>query len=161
VIRNVLKRHSIVPAPVSSGSIGWQRLMTHYKGQLLACDFFTVETIRLKTMYVFFFIELATRRIHLAGITANPNGFWVAQQVRQLIWVLDEMEIPIRFLIHDNDRKYTDAFGTLFKSEGIQIMPIPYRAPNAKGYDSYCTSFVPTGSISASGNWRRVDSFRP
>ena len=73
-IRNVLKRHSIVPAPVRSGSIGWRRLMTHYKEQILACDFFTVETIRLKTLYVFFFIELATRRIHLAGITANPDG---------------------------------------------------------------------------------------
>jgi putative transposase len=160
-IRNVLKRHNIVPAPVRSGSIGWRRLMTHYKEQILACDFFTVETIRLKTLYVLFFIELATRRIHLAGITANPDGFWVTQQARQLIWVLDEKVTPTRFLIHDNDRKYTKAFDTLFRSEGIHIIPIPFRAPNAKDYDSYCTSFVPTGNISATGNWRRVDSFRP
>jgi putative transposase len=88
-IRNVLKRHIIVPAPVRSGSVGWRRLMTHCKEQILACDFFTVETIRLKTLYVFFFIELATRRIHLAGITANPDGFWVTQQARQLIWRFD------------------------------------------------------------------------
>jgi len=133
-IRNVLKRHSIVPAPVRSGSIGWRRLMTHYKGQILACDFFTVETIRLKTLYVFFFIELATRRIHLAGITVNPDGFWVAQQARQLIWRLDEKETPIRFLIGDNDRKYTQAFDTLFRGEGIHIISIPFRTPNAYSY---------------------------
>ena len=133
-IRYVLKRHSIVPAPVRSGSIGWRRLLKHYKEQILACDFFTVETIRLKTLYVFFFVELATRRIHLAGITANPDGFWVAQQARQMIWVLDEKETPTRFLIHDNDRKYTQAFDTLFKSEGIQIIPIPYHAPNANAF---------------------------
>jgi len=108
--------------------------MTHYKEQILACDFFTVETIRLKTLYVFFFIELATRRIYLAGIPANPDGFWVAQQARQLIWKLDENEIPIRFLIHDNDRKYTNAFDTLFRSEGAHIIPIPYQAPNANAY---------------------------
>ena len=116
------------------GSIGWQRLMTHYKEQILACDFFTVETIRLKTLYVFFFIELATHRIHLAGITANPDGFWVAQQARQLIWRLDEKETPTRFLIRDNDRKYTQAFDTLFRSEGIHIISIPFRAPNANSY---------------------------
>ena len=160
-IRNVLKRHSIVPAPVRSGTIGWRRLMTHYKEQILAYDFFTVETIRLKTLYVFFFIELATRRIHLAGITANPDGFWVTQQARQLIWRFDEKETPARFLIRDNDRKYTNAFDILFKSEGVHVIPIPFRAPNAKGYDSYCTSFVPTVNNSVSGNWRRVESFRP
>ena len=93
-----------------------------------------VETIRLKTLYVFFFIELATRRIHMASITANPDGFWVAQQARQLIWRLDEKETPTRFLIRDNDRKYTQAFDTLFRSEGIQIIPIPYHAPNANSY---------------------------
>lgn len=82
----------------------------------------------------FFFIELATRRIHLAGITANPDGIWVAQQTRQLIWRLDEKEIPIRFLIQDNDRKYTQAFDTLFRSEGIYIISIPFRAPIANAF---------------------------
>ena len=80
------------------------------------------------------FIELATRRIHLAGITANPDGFWVVQQARQLIWRLDEKETPTRFLIRDNDRKYTQAFDTLFRSEGIQIISIPFRAPNANAF---------------------------
>jgi hypothetical protein len=73
-IRNVLDHNGIVPAPVRHGSIGWRQLMSHYKEQILACDFFTVETIWLKTLYVFFIIELGTRRVHLAGITTNPDS---------------------------------------------------------------------------------------
>ena len=72
-IRNVLNRNGIVPAPVRFGSIGWRRLMKHYKGQIIACDFFTIETFWLKTLYVFF-IELSSLWIHLASITANPNS---------------------------------------------------------------------------------------
>ena len=67
-----------------------------YKEQLLACDFFTVETIGLQTLYVLFFIELGTRRVHLAGVTANPNQLWVTQQARQLVWQLDDRESPLR-----------------------------------------------------------------
>jgi putative transposase len=133
-IHNVLKRHNVEPVPVRSGSIGWHRLMTHYKEQILACDFFTVETIRLQTLYVLFFIELGSRRIHLAGVTANPNEVWVTQQARQLIWEFDDRETPLHFLIHDNDGKFTEAFDTIFRSEGIRIIPTPYQAPNANAF---------------------------
>jgi len=71
-IRDILKRHNIQPAPVRNGSIGWRTLFAHYKDQPLACDFFTVETVWLKTLYVLFFIEIGTRRVHLAGITPIP-----------------------------------------------------------------------------------------
>jgi len=72
-VRNVLDRYGIQPAPVRNGSIGWRHLMTHYKEQILACDFFTVETVFLQTLYVLFFIELESRRVHFASITTNPN----------------------------------------------------------------------------------------
>jgi hypothetical protein len=62
----------------------------HYRQQMLACDFFTVETIRLQTLYVLFFIELGSRRVHLAGCTAMPNSAWVTQQARQLVWHLSD-----------------------------------------------------------------------
>jgi putative transposase len=94
-IRNILNRHGIQPAPVRNGSIGWCHLMTHYKDQILACDFFTVETVLLQTIYVFFFIELGTCRVHFAGITTNPNQIWVTQQARQLVWKLSEREQPL------------------------------------------------------------------
>jgi putative transposase len=133
-IRNILNRNGIIPAPVRSGSIGWRHLMNHYKCQLLACDFLTVETLFLKTIYIFFFIEIGTRRIHIAGISDHPNGHWVAQQARNFGWLLQEHDTNFVCLIRDNDSKYTDSFDTVFESEGINIICTPYRAPNANTF---------------------------
>jgi transposase len=133
-VRNVLERNGIVPVPVRYGSIGWRTLMNHYKEQLLACDFFTVETIFLRTIYVLIFIELGTRRVHLAGVTSHPDGFWVAQQARQLIWEFEETDSSFLCLIRDNDKKYTNAFDTVFESSNIHINPTPIKAPNANAY---------------------------
>ena len=133
-IRNALNRNGIVPAPVRYGSIGWRKLMNHYKEQLLACDFFTVETVFLRTIHVLVFIELGTRRVHLDGVTSHPNGLWVAQQARQLIWEFEETESSFCCLIRDNDNKYTAAFDTVFESSNIHIIPTPVKAPNANAY---------------------------
>lgn len=143
-IRNVLERYNIVPAPVRGGSISWRHLMTHYKTQILACDFFTIETLWLQTLYVLFFIDLGTRRVYLSGITANPHAFWVTQQARQLVWELEESETTFRFLIHDRDKKFTKVFDAIFKSEGINIILTPYRAPNANAYAERWVRTVPT-----------------
>ena len=96
--------------------------MKHYKEQIIACDFFTVETIWLKTLYVFFFIELGSRRVHLAGITANPDSAWVTQRARQFVWNLEENDAVPHFLIHDRDSKFTDAFDNVFKSTGFHVI---------------------------------------
>jgi hypothetical protein len=133
-IRNILDRNGILPAPVRNGSIGWRKLMDHYKDQILACDFFTIETIWLQTIYVLFFIELGSRQVHIAGISSNPNEIWVTQQARQLIWELQENDRPGRFLIHDNDRKFSKAFDAVFESEGINVIHTPFQAPNANAY---------------------------
>lgn len=133
-IRNVLNRNGIVPAPVRFGSIGWRLLMKHYKEQIIACDFFTIETFRLKTLYVFFFIELVSRRVHLAGITANPNSAWVTQQARQFVWHLEENDAALHFLIHDRDSKFTNAFDNVFKSASFHVINTPLRAPDANAY---------------------------
>ncbi len=114
--------------------------MTHYKEQLIACDFFTVETLTLKTLYVLFFIELGSRKVHRAGVTANPNPTWVTQQARQVMWELEERNPPCRFLIRDRDNKFPQrtgtarAFDTVFRSEGIDVIRTPVRAPNANAY---------------------------
>lgn len=130
----ILRRHGIPPAPQREPSPSWRHLMTHYKDQLLACDFFTVETLFLQTLYVFVFIEIGRRRVHFAGCTAHPNGAWVEQQARQLVWELTEHETHIRFLIRDNDKKFTSAFDTVFLAEGIDVIPTPIRAPNANAF---------------------------
>ncbi|MCJ7703767.1 MAG: integrase core domain-containing protein [Anaerolineales bacterium] len=133
-VRNILDRHGIQPAPVRNGSIGWRKLMDHYKEQILACDFFTIETIWLQTIYVLFFIELGSRRVHFAGITINPNEIWVTQQARQLVWELSDRETPFRFLIHDNDCSFSKAFDAVFESEGFYVIHTPFKAPNANAF---------------------------
>jgi len=133
-IRNILQKHAILPASVRGGSIGWRHLMAHYKEQLLATDFFTVETIRLRTLYVLFFIELDTRRVHISGITANPTGAWTTQQARQLIWNLEDEKAEYHFLLHDNDTKFTNRFDAAFCSEGLHVIHTPYQAPNANAF---------------------------
>ena len=88
-VGTVLNRHGILPAPERSrqGS-NWRTFLNHYKAQFLACDFFTVETLWLQTVYVLFFIEHGTRRVYFAGCTAHPTGEWVVQQARQMTWEL-------------------------------------------------------------------------
>src|SRR6058998_2446507 len=98
---------------------------------MIAVDFLTVETISLQRLYVLFFIELGSRRVHLAGCTANPSGTWVTQQARQLAWKLTERENPLRFPIRDRDSKYTCDFDTVLRSEGIEIIRTPVRATKA------------------------------
>jgi putative transposase len=131
---NILKRHGIPPAPERGSSPRWQHLMTHYKDQILACDFFTVESFFLKTIYVLFFIEIGSRRVHFAGCTRQPNAAWVNQQARQMVWKLEEQGIKVRFLLHDNDRKFTEMFDTMFRSIDIKVIHLPYRAPNANAF---------------------------
>jgi putative transposase len=133
-IAQILARRGIPPRDAREQSAGWRHLMRHYKQQLLACDFFTVETLFVKTLYVLFFIELGTRRVHFAGCTTNPNEVWVNQQVRELVWRLNERKPTIRFLLRDRDSKFTTDFDSIFASEGIQVIQTPYRSPNANAY---------------------------
>ena len=81
-----------------------------------------------------FFLELSSRRVHFAGCTTNPDGRWTTQQARQLAWSLSERATPARFLIHDRDSKFSRAFDDVFRSEGVEIIRTPFRAPNANAF---------------------------
>jgi transposase InsO family protein len=93
-----------------------------------------VETIKLKTLYVHFFIELGTRRIHISGITSSPTGAWTTQQARQLVWKLDDRKSEFHSLVHDKDTKFSDKFDSIFRSAGMQVIRTPYQAPNANAF---------------------------
>ena len=134
-VRDVLKRRHVPPAPLRSqrGST-WRQFLAQHRDAVLACDFFTVETLFLKTVYALFFIELGTRRVHLAGCTAHPTAAWVAPQARQLSWQMQDGTLPVRFLIRDRDGKFLPVFDTVFATEGVEVIRTPYRAPNANAH---------------------------
>jgi putative transposase len=88
----------------------------------------------LRRLYVLFFIEMDTRRVHLAGVTANPNGAWVTQQARNLLLMLGERGRRLRFALRDRDAKFTRTFDDLFCSEGAEVLLTPVRAPNANAH---------------------------
>ena len=129
-IRRVLRAHRLGPAPRRSGP-SWGEFLRAQAHGMIASDFFTVETIRLKTLYVLFFIELSTRRVHVAGATAHPDSAWVTQQARNLAPSLSDRAVPARFLIHDRDCKYTGPFDEVFRTEGVEPIITPFRAPRA------------------------------
>jgi hypothetical protein len=129
-VRNVMRRHHRPPAP-RRGQSSWRTFLKHYRQKMLACDFFTLETIALQTLYGLFFIELGTRRVHLAGCTAIPDNAWVTQQARQLVWNLRHESPPMCFLIHDHDTKFSAAFDHVFLAEDISIVLTPCQAPKA------------------------------
>jgi hypothetical protein len=101
---------------------------------IIECDFLTVDSVFFKRFYILFFIELASRRVHLAGVTANPDNAWVAQQARNLIMRLDDHGVRVRFLIRDRDGKFTRDFDEVFRSEGIGVIKAPVRAPRARAH---------------------------
>jgi transposase InsO family protein len=101
---------------------------------ILATDVFTVDTVRLRRLDVLFFIELDTRRVHLAGVTAHPTGAWVTQQARNLSLAVAEQLSKRRFLIRDRDTKFTPTFDEVFRAEGIDTIQTPVRAPQANTY---------------------------
>jgi putative transposase len=130
-IRTMLRRHGLDPAPRRAAT-NWRAFLRQQATGIVACDFFTVDTVWLRRLYVLFFIELGTRRVHVAGVTANPDGAWVTQQARNLL-MPGQGRCP-RFLLRDRDAKFTRAFDEVFRSEGADVLITPVQAPNANAY---------------------------
>jgi hypothetical protein len=104
-VKKVLRKEQLGPAGKRKG-LSWREFLRAQAMSVVAVDFFTVDTVWLQRLYVLFFIEVASRRVHLAGCTAHPDGEWVTQEARQVAWTFAERAEPMRVLIRDHDRKF-------------------------------------------------------
>ena len=143
---NILQRHGLDPSPERTGPT-WGEFLRAQATTMLACDFFTVDTVLLRRLYVLFFIELDTRRVYVTGVTAHPTGAWVVQQARNLSYELTQRARPVKFLIRDRDTKFTASFDEVFRSEGIRIIRTPVRAPRANAFAERFVGTVRRGCL--------------
>ncbi len=124
----ILKRHGIDPSPRRSGPTWAEFLATQAKG-LMAYDFFHVDTILLRRLYVRVFIHHDTRLVRIAGITSNPVAGWVTQQARNISMELIDQAKSAKLLIRDRDTKFTASFDAIFAAEGTIVITTSVRAP--------------------------------
>jgi transposase InsO family protein len=129
----ILHNAGVDPAPRRAGPT-WKQFLTAQAHAILACDFFTVDTVLFKRIYVLFFVQIASREVHVVGVTGHPTGAWVAQQARNLLMDLDERVAGLRFLIRDRDSKFTAVFDAAFAAEGIDVIKTPPQAPRANSF---------------------------
>jgi putative transposase len=131
-VRRILRRNGLGPAPRSGPS--WSEFLRTQAHSVLAMDFFTVDTVLLKQLYVLFVIELSTREVHILGITDHPTGGFVTQIARDLVGDLVDRGRSVKFLIRDRDTKFTASFDEVFRSERIRVIKTPVRSPRANAY---------------------------
>ena len=131
-VARILLDHRLGPAPRRAGT--WREFIHAQASHIVATDFFSVDTVLLRRLYVLFFIEVGRRRIWITGVTAHPNANWVTQQARNVAGDIADTGIDVKFLVRDRDTKYVANFDAIFRSEGTQILQTPFRTPNANAY---------------------------
>ena len=132
-VRNILAAAGLPPAPQRDRQ-SWRKFLRVHGESILACDFFTVDTIWLRRIYVLAFLSIGSRRIEYLACTSKPNTTWMLQQARNLLMELDDHERPVRFLVHDRDAKFPRAFDALLGNAGMKVIRTPVQAPNANAH---------------------------
>jgi hypothetical protein len=126
----IFERHRIGPAPRRTGPT-WKQFLTAQARGILAVDFVHVDTVLLRRIYALIVIEHGTRRVHLAGITANPDGAWTTQAARNFLMDPGARATSVKFLIRDRAGQFTGSFDAVFTAEGVRILASPPQAPRA------------------------------
>jgi putative transposase len=133
-IRKTLKRHRIPPAPKRDHGPTWRTFLRAQADTILATDFFQIETVTLKRLYVSFILEHATRRVHILGITEHPTAAWATQLARDFLAGLGHRASTLRYLIRDRDSIFTEAFDAVFASENIEIRQSAPQCPKMNAF---------------------------
>ncbi len=130
----ILHHAGVDPAPRRAGPPTWKQFLAARAHTILSCDFFTVDTVLLKRIDVPFFVQIATRQVHVVGVTGHPTGAWVAQQARNLLMDLDRRTAGLRFLLRDRDSTFTAVFDAVFTADDIDVIKTPPQAPRANSF---------------------------
>jgi len=136
-VANILKEHGLEPAPLRGRQTPWKTFLQAHWDSLAAVDLFTIEvwaTHGLVRYFVLFFIELSTRRVHVAGLTPNPQAHWIQQVARNVTAVDEGFLVGKSYLILDRDTIYTQAFRDYLKREGLKLLRLPPRSPNLNAF---------------------------
>ncbi len=159
-VRNIIKENGIEPAPERSRHGDWSTFLKSHWKSIAAADFFTVEVCTwrgLVTHYALFFIDLATRRVHLGGITTNPNTAWMMQVAKNVTDPFDGFLQDKKFLIIDRDTKYCEAFRHLRKTAGVEPIRLPPKSPNLNAYAERFVRSIDQGRMPRSDDLLRRD----
>jgi transposase InsO family protein len=133
-IRKTLRSHSIPPAPERDNGPTWRAFLQAQAGTILATEFFQIETVTLKRLYVSFVLELGTRRVQILGITEHPTAAWATQLARNFLAGVGERAGRFRYLIRDRDSIFSAAFDAVFASEDIEIKKSAPQCPKMNAF---------------------------